>query len=224
LCNPPLRPQLIVDDSAAVWPEHAAQLLVPRRYHYFDASAGRDASLGKAARGLLSRQTDEPPGLGEGASQLGALLEALTRIHVSFFQAVDAAAGGAPPHVKASVAEVRRGVLSGIRLLFTRVIPLEEKRPERHFAWRLALELGATVATSAEESVTHVVAGAARTDKAQWAERSGRRVVSLGWLTACGYCWRRLDELDFPLGAEPDAALDTAWARPSDTLPPPSVG
>lgn len=221
---------LIVDDSAAVWPEHAPQLLVPRRYHYFDSSAARDAAFGASPRGLLARGTDEPANLTDVGSQLGALLSALKRIHAHYFDSLDAATMAAaaascppppPPHVRASVVEVRRQILAGVRLLFTRVIPLEEKRPKRHFAWRLALELGASVATSIEADVTHVIAGAARTDKAQWAERHGRKIVSLEWLTSCGYHWRRLDEADFPVNDETVSAA--ACARPSDTLPPPAI-
>jgi RNA polymerase II C-terminal domain phosphatase-like 3/4 len=211
-----------VDDSSAVWPQHASQLLVPRRYHYFDSSARRDAALGQAPRGLLSLSKDEPQDLDAPGSQLGALLGALRRIHADYFRAVDLAGNGAAPHVRASVASVRRGVLSGVRLLFTRVIPTGEKRPERHFAWRLATEMGADVATAPDANVTHVVAGARGTDKALWAAKHGRWVVSLDWLTACGYSWSRLDEADFPLTDETEAAVTRA--RPSDTLPPPAVG
>lgn len=211
-----------MDDSSAVWPQHASQLLVPRRYHYFDSSASRDAALGKAPRGLLSLGTDEPADLAARGSQLGALLGALQRIHADYFDAIDRAAHGSTLHVRASVASVRRGVLCGIRLLFTRVIPTGEKRPDRHFAWRLATEMGAAVASTADADVTHVVAGARGTDKAVWAAKHGRWVVSLDWLMACGYSWSRLDEADFPLTDETEAAVSRA--RPSDTLPPPAVG
>ena len=36
---------IILDDSPAVWPQRTAQLLVPRRYHFFPSSAARDSSL-----------------------------------------------------------------------------------------------------------------------------------------------------------------------------------
>lgn len=211
-----------MDDSAAVWPQHAAQLLVPRRYHYFDSSAARDAALGQAPRGLLSLGKDEPADLAARGSQLGSLLAALQRIHTHYFHTVDQGTAGGAPHVRASVAAVRQSVLHGVRLLFTRVMPTGEKRPERHFAWRLATELGASVAVTPDADVTHVVAGARRTDKAQWAARNGRRVVSLDWLMACGYAWSRLDEADFPVTEEAEEAATRA--RPSDTLPPPAVG
>ena len=33
------RTAIIIDDTPAVWPQQAAQILVPRRYHFFGTSA-----------------------------------------------------------------------------------------------------------------------------------------------------------------------------------------
>ena len=50
--------------------------------------------------------------------------------------------------------------------------------------------------------VTHVVAGRAGTDKAKWARsQPGVHAVSLEWLAACGYQWRRCDERAFQVQA-----------------------
>jgi len=50
--------------------------------------------------------------------------------------------------------------------------------------------------------VTHVVAGRAGTDKAKWARsQPGVQAVSLEWLAACGYQWRRCDERAFQVQA-----------------------
>ncbi|EOD26267.1 hypothetical protein EMIHUDRAFT_236875 [Emiliania huxleyi CCMP1516] len=183
---------LIVDDSAAV---HAPQLLVPRRYHFFDASAARDRNTDRSRgppRGLLSRGKDAsaergqfwPTYFDESAErgQLAALQRALTAIHAAYF----------------------------------------ERTAERHYAWRLAVELGAAVSATATDAVTHVVAGAAGTDKARWAASRGKAVVGLEWLLECGYLWRREPEKAYPPPAVPSDAAPLGLSR--DTLPPPRVG
>lgn len=136
---------IIIDDSPGVWPSQSrARVLVPRRYHFFDSSAARDAST-STNLGHFGRGGDEP----EAGGQLDALLNVLRRVHVHFFESL----GSAPPEAAASldvaesVAAVRRRVLAGVRVLFSGVIPLGEVEPERHSAWRLALQLGASVAT-----------------------------------------------------------------------------
>ena len=48
------------------------------------------------------------------------------------------------------------------------------------------MQLGATVASATSDAVTHVVAGSNETDKAHWARRQGRHLVSPGWLHAAG--------------------------------------
>jgi len=45
---------VIVDDSPAVWPAHASQLLIPRRYHYFASSASRDREYVSSANAAAS--------------------------------------------------------------------------------------------------------------------------------------------------------------------------
>ena len=159
--------------------------------------------------------------------QLAALQRALTAIHAAYFERVDRRAAAPPggaaarPGVDAAVAAVRRRVLAGVVVLFTRVIPLGETA-ERHYAWRLAVELGAAVSATATDAVTHVVAGAAGTDKARWAASRGKAVVGLEWLLECGYLWRREPEKAYPPPAVPSDAAPLGLSR--DTLPPPRVG
>ena len=70
-----------------------------------------------------------------------------------------------------------------------------------------ACELGASVATSADAHVTHVVANAGGTEKVRWAARQPSvRAVSLEWLTNCGAFWRHEDEEEYPLADPPQAA------------------
>jgi len=197
---------LIIDDSPAVWPRHGEQLLVPRRYHFFASSARRDHSLAAedpASAGYLALGTDEP--IADGSGGLPALLRALTDVHTHFFASLPADANAPPPHVSASVRTVRARVLQGVTLLFSHVVPLDlakQGRANEHAAWRLAVGLGAQVVDQVGPGVTHVVAGRAGTDKAKWARsQPGVHAVSLEWLAASGYQWRRCDERAFQVQA-----------------------
>ena len=222
------RTTIIVDDSPAVWPQFAAQLLVPRRYHYFPSSAARDASLPPAFQPHLSLGKDE---LAENG-QLHALLTALKGIHAHYFDvALPESADGPniPPHVSASVRAVRRRVLGNHTLVFSHIIPLEQQRtPEAHSAWRLASELGAKIQSSVGKGVTHVVAGSDHTDKVRWARSKGVPAVSIDWLATCGYLWRAADEegmdvstIGVAKGGQPAKSLKLA--EDGGTLPPPKL-
>ena len=221
------RTTIIVDDSPAVWPQFKAQLLVPRRYHYFPSSASRDASLPPNFQPHLSVGQDE---LSEDG-QLHALLTALKAIHAHYFDvALPESPDGAsnPPHVSASVRAVRRRVLADHTLVFSHIIPLEQQRtPEAHSAWCLASELGATIQSSVGPSVTHVVAGSDHTDKVRWARSKGVHAVSIDWLASCGYLWRAADEEGMDVSAigvakagQPAKSLKLAA---ESTLPPPKL-
>jgi len=191
---------LIIDDTVAVWPHHAGRVLVPRRYHFFDLLKSPAAPSGP----LLGAAEDEWIDSG----QLESILTALRRIHAHFFDRLDRREAGPQRgpggalDVRDSYNAVRRQVLHGKRLLFSHVIPLnEQSHPERHFAWRLAQELGATLTTSTTDSVTHVVAGRAGTDKVKWAASHPHvHAVSLDWLVTCGYLWTHVDESCYQVG------------------------
>ena len=55
-------------------------------------------------------------------------------------------------------------VLAGVRILFSRVIPLEQK-PESHALWRLALAFGALCFTHMDAGITHVITNTVGTEK-----------------------------------------------------------
>lgn len=55
-------------------------------------------------------------------------------------------------------------VLAGVRILFSRVIPLEQK-PESHALWRLALSFGAVCVTQMDAGITHVITNTVGTEK-----------------------------------------------------------
>ena len=73
-----------------------------------------------------------------------------------------------------------RQVLAGVRILFSRVIPLE-KAPASHPFWLLAEAFGAQCTTEADARVTHVVARARGTQKVFWALQTGKHVVLPAW-------------------------------------------
>lgn len=211
---------LILDDSPSVWPNEGPRLIVPKRYLFFPSPLSR-----KGTSGHLIHGTDEPTENG----QLHRLLMVLCNIHTHYFEHV---LPNAPsfktaddcPNVSESVAAVRRKVLEGQHILFSGVIPLQQQHnsPESHAAWRLASELGATLALDVGPAVTHVVAGCNNTTKVSWANDQNIPVVSLEWLHASGYMWERADEKLYPVGKDILSAtgLDLDQMRP---LPPPEM-
>ena len=73
-----------------------------------------------------------------------------------------------------------RQVLAGVRILFSRVIPLE-RAPASHPLWQLAEAFGAQCTTEADAGVTHVVAATRGTQKVFWALQTGKHVVLPAW-------------------------------------------
>ena len=229
------RTTLIVDDTPAVWPNHAAQVLVPKRYHYFPASAARFHD------GMSHLASGEDEASDQG--QLAALLHALTDVHAHYFGTLLPSSGpdghANPPHVSKSVRAVRRRVLDGCCIVFSHVIPLEQQaRPESHSAWQLAHELGARVEGKVGPKATHVVVGrdpqgniATQTDKVRWARAHDVHAVTIDWLTRCGYMWRWVGEeeegMAIPNPASSSASTAVAASlsnkakEPSSQMPPP---
>ena len=57
-------------------------------------------------------------------------------------------------------------VLAGVRIVFSRVIPLDQP-PQQHELWKRAEQFGATCSEKADASVTHVISKALGTQKVQ---------------------------------------------------------
>jgi hypothetical protein len=199
------RSVVILDDSPAVWRQHAANVVVPDRYHYFPTSA---AALGESPAAARAARGDEaPPG-----GTLFALARLLARLHAAYFGPDDdcaaaRAGGGAggssePPDVRLLLRSERLRVLAGCTLLFSGVVPLGGA-PEANAMWRLALELGAQCTQEAGGSdggrPTHLLSPAGGTAKARWAAAAGLPCVTPAWLRACAARWERAPEADFPL-------------------------
>lgn len=88
-------------------------------------------------------------------------LGVLLRVHRAIFAGL---AHGHPADVRAALQAERAHVLAGVRIVFSRVIPLEME-PQHHPLWQMAVAFGATCSNALDASVTHVVAGGSGTDK-----------------------------------------------------------
>ena len=69
------RTTLIIDDTPAVWPQHSAQVLVPKRYHFFPSSAARF----KDSLSALATGEDEDVHRGQLSALLQKVLFSCTR-------------------------------------------------------------------------------------------------------------------------------------------------
>lgn len=122
---------LILDDSPRVWHKHRCNVMEMERYHFFPSSLKHFGIKGQC---LLHRHKDEDPDCGP----LSSVLKMLIDIHSDYFAHDDPDA----QDVREILKEKKKTVLSGCKIVFSRVIPVEEKRPELHPLWRLAEEVG----------------------------------------------------------------------------------
>ena len=182
---------VVVDDTRGVWRSHGANVIVPERYHFFPSSAMGFGDRGDTS--WLAKSSDEDPTTG----QLAAICRVIATVHASFFDAEAKQPGSGD--VRTCLATLRRGILAGVVLLFSGVIPVSSSTPQtEHVAWRSALELGAEVVTEAGDTVTHVIAQRSGTDKHRWAVSApGVCCVTPAWLAACASQWVRVPEADF---------------------------
>lgn len=93
---------------------------------------------------------------------------------------------------------VRKEVLKGCKLIFTRVFPAKFNA-ESHHLWKMAEQLGATCSTRMDPSVTHVVSMDKGTEKSRWAVRENKFLVHPRWIEAANYRWRKEPEENFPV-------------------------
>lgn len=192
---------LIIDDTVGVWPKHRDNLVQIERYVYFPGCA---ITFGGPGASLMERGLDED----ETNGALTACLRVMTEVHRRFFAELDEQ----KHHNKETFVDVRRHlralrrtILEGCCVLFTRVIPRNGGDPSEHPIWQLATALGARCVVKQSDEVTHVVAGDA-TDKTRWARETGKYVVPVEWLISCGFTWQRADEAKFPLTTSNGAA------------------
>lgn len=180
---------LILDDTENAWPKHKDNLIVIERYHFFSSSCRQFDHRYKSLSELKSDES-EPDGA------LATVLKVLKQAHALFFENVDE--GISNRDVRLMLKQVRKEILKGCKIVFSRVFPTKAK-PEDHPLWKMAEELGATCATEVDASVTHVVAMDVGTEKARWAVREKKYVVHRGWIDAANYLWMKQPEENFGL-------------------------
>ncbi|XP_038992471.1 RNA polymerase II C-terminal domain phosphatase-like 3 [Hibiscus syriacus] len=179
---------VIIDDSVRVWPHNKLNLIVVERYTYFPCSRRQFGLLGPS---LLEIDHDERPEDGTLASSL-AVIE---RIHQNFFSHENLD----DVDVRNILATEQRKILSGCRIVFSRVFPVGEANPHLHPLWQTAEQFGAVCTNQIDEHVTHVVANSLGTDKVNWALSTGKFVVHPGWVEASALLYRRANEHDFAI-------------------------
>ncbi|KAM3200362.1 RNA polymerase II C-terminal domain phosphatase-like 3 [Capsicum annuum] len=179
---------VIIDDSVRVWPHNKLNLIVVERYIYFPCSRRQ---FGLPGPSLLEIDHDERPEDGTLASCLGVI----QRIHQNFFthRSIDEA------DVRNILATEQQKILSGCRIVFSRIFPVGEANPHLHPLWQTAEQFGAVCSSQIDEQVTHVVANSLGTDKVNWALSTGRFVVHPGWVEASALLYRRANEHDFAI-------------------------
>ncbi|OEL33665.1 RNA polymerase II C-terminal domain phosphatase-like 4 [Dichanthelium oligosanthes] len=179
---------VILDDSIHVWPQHEENLILIDRYHYFASSCRQ---YGYDVNSLAELRRDER----EHDGSLAVMLGVLKRVHQGFF---DSVLDGHCSDVREVLRAVRREVLRGCTVAFSRVIPVQDFAGD-HPMWKLAEQLGAVCAADADATVTHVVALDPGTEKARWARNNKKFLVNPNWMKAASFRWYRPNEQEFPV-------------------------
>ncbi|KAJ8925838.1 hypothetical protein NQ315_009690 [Exocentrus adspersus] len=127
------------------------------------------------------------------------LEDILKRIHKEFYEEYDVLESGETPDLKKVIPLVRNQVLSGCKLAFSGLVPIDEKL-KKSKAYQVARGLGATVTQDLEDDTTHLVAVRPRTAKVNAGKRKKNlKIVTPDWLWCCAERWEHVDEAIFPL-------------------------
>lgn len=86
-------------------------------------------------------------------------------------------------------------ILKDCKLIFSHLFPMNSSASNQPW-WRMVEQSGAECLPDLDSSVTHVVAGDGGTEKAIWAARENKFLVSSSWIEAANYL-RRLLEKEF---------------------------
>ncbi|KDD74695.1 hypothetical protein H632_c1128p1 [Helicosporidium sp. ATCC 50920] len=190
---------LVLDDNAAVWPEHPLNVLLVEPYHYFEASRRRARLAGPSLEAIRADE-DEAQGM------LACALRVLCEAHARVMRALRAPPKLTPEgvrawrnwDVRAALAAERATVLEGITMAFSAVLPRDFPEPERHPLWSLARAFGADVRLELTDECSHLVCASGATAKAALARRMGVCVVGVEWLRASVTLWKRARESAYP--------------------------
>lgn len=181
---------LILDDTEQVWVKHKENLILMERYHYFVSSYRQ---FGFNCKSLSELRSDES----EPDGALVTVLEVLKRIHSMFFNP-EHGDNLAKQDVRQVLKIIKKEVLKGCRVVFSRVFPTKF-HAESHHLWKMAEQLGATCSTEIDPSVTHVVSTDKGTDKSRWAVQENKFLVHPRWIEAANYLWKKQPEDNFPV-------------------------
>ncbi|WCJ29131.1 RNA polymerase II C-terminal domain phosphatase-like 4 [Euphorbia peplus] len=185
---------LILDDTENAWTKHKENLILMERYHFFHSSCRQFGFNCKSLSELKSDESDS-----DGA--LARVLQVLRKIHHMFFdELVDSLDGR---DVREVLKIVRKDVLNGCRLVFTRVFPTQFPA-DNHHLWKMAEQLGASCSKELDESVTHVVSTDAGTEKSRWALKNKKFLVLPRWIEAANYLWQKQAEENFSVNQAND--------------------
>ncbi|XP_065877752.1 RNA polymerase II C-terminal domain phosphatase-like 4 [Euphorbia lathyris] len=178
---------LILDDTESAWTKHKENLILMERYHFFASSCKQ---FGFSCKSLSELKSDESDS--DGA--LASVLNVLRKIHHMFFdELVDNLDGR---DVRQVLRTVRKDVLNGCKLIFSRVFPTQFQA-DNHHLWKMAEQLGASCSKELDTSVTHVVSTDAGTEKSRWALKNKKFLVHPRWLEAANYLWQKQAEENF---------------------------
>ncbi|KAG8651752.1 hypothetical protein MANES_06G019000v8 [Manihot esculenta] len=178
---------LILDDTETAWSKHKDNLILMERYHFFASSCHQFGFNCKSLSELKSDESDS-----DGA--LASVLKVLRKIHHMFFdELVDNLDGR---DVREVLKTVRKDVLKGCKIVFSRVFPTQFQA-DNHHLWKTAEQLGATCFRELDPSVTHVVSQEAGTEKSRWALKNNKFLVHPRWIEAANYLWQRQPEENF---------------------------
>ncbi|CAK7338219.1 unnamed protein product [Dovyalis caffra] len=178
---------LILDDTENAWMKHKDNLILMERYHFFASSCHQ---FGFNCKSLSELKSDE----NESEGALASILKVLRKIHHIFFEESEENLEGRD--VRQVLKTVRKDVLEGCKIVFSRVFPTQFPA-DNHHLWRMAEQLGATCSTELDTSVTHVVSKDAGTEKSRWALKHNKFLVHPGWIEATNYFWQKQPEESF---------------------------
>ncbi|XAR66769.1 Phosphoprotein phosphatase [Bertholletia excelsa] len=181
---------LILDDTERVWENHKDNLILMERYHFFASSCRQ---YGFSCKSLSELKSDES----ETDGALASILKVLKQTHNLFFES-EPGVDLADRDVRQVLKRVRKEVLKGCKVVFSRVFPTKFQG-ENHYLWRMAEQLGAECLTEVNSSVTHVVSTDTGTEKSRWAVKEKKFLVHPQWIEAANYFWQKPREENFPV-------------------------
>ena len=174
---------LVLDDTKHVWRYHPDNLILVKRYYFFDARHDIVS--------LSAMNSDE----GKTTGVLAIILKKLKLIHRLYF---NPKFRGGLAHRDVKLILDRLKVLQGCKLTFEGIFP-SDFEPQNSRLWMMAEELGAICSTSVFTSRTHVVTLVATEEESRQAELDGIILVHPAWLHSCYDLAKRFPEADYPI-------------------------